>query len=451
MTVADPNEAWVFHICADDTMASAVWVAQRVPDDHISVVANQFVIREVLQNNDDFLYSSNLWSVAQNMNFWDPSQGNLDFLKTYGVQRLHPMYATLRVWRVFTLAAPSLKLSPLTNAWADDYPFSVKVDAPLELADVMAMMRDHYEGTEYSTTEGKAGGPYGDPNRWDLGDAPNITNEEEMPGTFYRTISIFRTSYSTISVARKFVPDLLGVVWLSQYAPSTASYTPLYVAATKLPEPFIRGAMQQYDTVSAWWNFCAAGNFATRFYYFTVGAIKNLQQEIQVQLDTATSTLESRVLLMTEAAVTAGVVTADGSMTVNSATDKDGWVTEAIDLITECTDKSGKMVSDSWRDFLPLLFATYRDGQIFTLNGTAIHRKSMFYPKWWLDMTGYFKIGGNPDGIYFSPQPAGYVPADTQSLLSAPALMAAVAVTIFGFAAGRYSSVVGRRQQYMPI
>lgn len=37
LTVIDPKEAWVFHITSDDTGKSAVWVAQRVPDNHVSV------------------------------------------------------------------------------------------------------------------------------------------------------------------------------------------------------------------------------------------------------------------------------------------------------------------------------------------------------------------------------------------------------------------------------
>lgn len=44
LTVIDPNEAWVFHVCADDTGTSAVWVAQRVPEGHVSISLPSFLL-----------------------------------------------------------------------------------------------------------------------------------------------------------------------------------------------------------------------------------------------------------------------------------------------------------------------------------------------------------------------------------------------------------------------
>lgn len=38
LTVIDKTEAWVFHVTADDSGTSAVWVAQRVPADHVSAL-----------------------------------------------------------------------------------------------------------------------------------------------------------------------------------------------------------------------------------------------------------------------------------------------------------------------------------------------------------------------------------------------------------------------------
>lgn len=134
MTVVDREEAWMFHIIPDDTGASAVWVAQRVPDDHITIVANGFVIREVQKDSDDFMYSENLWDVAQRKGWWSESDGLLDFKATYGAIRSRPNYSNRRVWRILSLAAPSLNLPSEVDALGDGLPFSVKVRIVLTLA-----------------------------------------------------------------------------------------------------------------------------------------------------------------------------------------------------------------------------------------------------------------------------------------------------------------------------
>lgn len=152
LTVTDSKEAWVFHIIPDDTKASAIWVAQRVPDNNIAVVANQFIIRNVIPNHPDFLYSSNLWSVAKKLGWWSENDGLLNFLKVYAPARYHPNYSNRRVWRIFDLVAPALKLTPFTNSYADDYPFSVEVqaDKKLNIDTLKQFQMDHYEGKTHT-------------------------------------------------------------------------------------------------------------------------------------------------------------------------------------------------------------------------------------------------------------------------------------------------------------
>jgi dipeptidase len=174
----------------------------------VSAVANQFVIREIDPQSPDFLFSANIFDVAERNGFWSAADGKLlDFLTTYAPMRAHSPYATRRVWRVFNmgkwrfavcmvhlcilhtawhchfyptlifnapllyiwnklLVAPSIELPAFTDAYGNDYPFSVKADKPLHPTDIMKINRDHYEGTIFDLTKGLQAGPYGDPNRW---------------------------------------------------------------------------------------------------------------------------------------------------------------------------------------------------------------------------------------------------------------------------------------------
>ena len=106
LTVSDRTEAWIFHILPDPTGTSAIWAAQRIPDNHISIVANAFVIREIQEcyqgtgggkvygefgsteewitvydGTCDWMYSSNMHTIAEELGWWSRSSGPLHFLK----------------------------------------------------------------------------------------------------------------------------------------------------------------------------------------------------------------------------------------------------------------------------------------------------------------------------------------------------------------------------------
>lgn len=250
----------------DDTGSSAIWVAQRVPDDHIAVVANQFVIGEVdMSDKTNFLGSDNIHEIAIRNKLWDPKSGNpFNFQMTYGTDRHAQGFGcTRRVWRVMTLAAPSLL--PIFSAYTDGkgtfgfgkdgkqpYPFSVKPDKPLSVRDIMRMNRDQYEGSDFDMTKGLDAGPFGDSMRYppsskvrDPENGISIPENAESLG-FGRPISLWRTAYATVTQSRKFLPDLVGAVtWIAPYAPHHSTFVPVYASAKSAPSSLNTGAGTQ--------------------------------------------------------------------------------------------------------------------------------------------------------------------------------------------------------------
>ena len=83
LCIADPNEAWVmevFSVGNDWTPESgkpgAIWAAQRVPDDHIAVVPNWSIIKEIdLSKPDYYMASENYMQVAIDHGWYDPESG----------------------------------------------------------------------------------------------------------------------------------------------------------------------------------------------------------------------------------------------------------------------------------------------------------------------------------------------------------------------------------------
>ena len=152
LTIADPDEVWLMEIVGpgeDET--GAVWAAQRVPDDHVCVVANSARIGEIdVAKPDVFMASDNVIEVAEKMRFWDPDSGQpFRFYEAYNPTGRTSFAATRREWRVLDLLAPSLQL----NANSDVFPFSVKPEQLVGPEKIMEIFRDTFEGTDYDVVK----------------------------------------------------------------------------------------------------------------------------------------------------------------------------------------------------------------------------------------------------------------------------------------------------------
>ncbi|RHY44739.1 hypothetical protein DYB30_013180 [Aphanomyces astaci] len=282
LTVTDTKEGWVFHILPDDSGASAVWVAQRVPDTHIVAIGNQFIIHHVnLTDSDNFLGSSNLYDVAKRNNFWD-GQSDFDFTVAYARRRPGESfyYSTRRQWRVYTLANPRLDLSPYTDAFGTTYPFSVETAGLLDASDLIRFQRDHYENTTFDLTQGPQSGPYGNPDRYSVGENSFAPGTQGKGGFFERAISLYRTTYSYVTVANPNNSNL-GFLWFGPYAPHATSYVPIYAKVSSVPALTSKGSLLRFDFNASFWINALIGNYAGHFYKHAMPAVAAVQLAVE--------------------------------------------------------------------------------------------------------------------------------------------------------------------------
>jgi len=263
LTIADRKEVWQLEImgCGKEQIG-AVWAAQRVPDDQIGVCANGSRIREIDPDNPDyFMASENVFSLAEEMGWWDSKSGKpFEFCYVYNPEGRKSMASRRREWRVFDLVAPSLKLDPN----AENYPFSVKPDKPVSVQDIMAIFRDTFEATEFDMTKfivvedenGKmVKSPYANPFMdYDMMPLFKINGGWGKLGE--RCIARYYCTYVTVTQSRDWLPDPIGgLVWLGYDNPAMTAYAPLYCGISHLPDSFKVCGRPGFNRDCAWWAF----------------------------------------------------------------------------------------------------------------------------------------------------------------------------------------------------
>lgn len=252
LMVADPNEAWVFNILADPTGTKAIWAAIRVPDGHVTVLANMFTLREIdVTDTENCLASPNIYSVAEDRGWWRPGQP-FDFTRIYSNgEYSNKYYSGRRMWRGLMLAAPSLNLSPEYSDLRYDraWPWSVKPDKLITLDDVKSWYRDWFAGTEFDLTKGLAAGFGGTPDRFETGSA--------VKGAWERSFALYRTGVVKIQHLQHAAPGrpqgVAGVAWVAGGPAHYAPFVPIPSGVDRSLEPLYHDPAWAYSKKSMNW------------------------------------------------------------------------------------------------------------------------------------------------------------------------------------------------------
>jgi dipeptidase len=139
-SICDPNEGWVF--CA---IKGRHWVARRVPDDHVAVIANSYTVREIdLTDTLNFLAAEDLVDYAISRGWYDPAKDSaFDFAKVYADSTAaSASYNVCRQWSGLRYI-----VDDTVHADWGNLPFSLKADRTMSVLDVMEILRHHYENT----------------------------------------------------------------------------------------------------------------------------------------------------------------------------------------------------------------------------------------------------------------------------------------------------------------
>jgi len=242
--VSDPGEAWCFEIVGEST----IWVAQRIPDDHVCPHANRMRIGVVdPTDKKNFMMSPNLIRNAIDRGFYDPEKdGPFHFAKIYSGNQSRGN--KIREWRMFSLLCPS-------KEWEIDqeFPFSVKPDKKISAEWwINNVWRDHLEGTPYDRTEEMAAGPFNCPGRFRI---RGVRSE--------RSICTEGSGYTWVSQARSQLPDCIGgLFWFGLDCPRSTCYVPFYVGISHTPESWRKGDFVAFDPESPRWYFQAIDIFS---------------------------------------------------------------------------------------------------------------------------------------------------------------------------------------------
>jgi dipeptidase len=208
MMVCDSAEGWLVAM-----VNGKHWVARRVPDGEVAAIANTYTIREInLADRKNFLGSTDIIEYAVRRGWYDPAKGPFSFDAAYADPRTRESIGnTHRQWS----ALRRLAASPVPQPEEARLPFSVKPKKPLEVRDIAAALRDHYENTSY------------EPDGYDIKPA-HKRHTSTVCGPYTNSSSVFQ-------LRTRMPADIGALWWLALRQPCSSPYIPFYLGTNACP------------------------------------------------------------------------------------------------------------------------------------------------------------------------------------------------------------------------
>jgi dipeptidase len=389
LSVSDKDEVWIMEIIGKGPgNKGAVWVALRIPDGYISAHANHPRITTFPYNDpENCLYAKDVVDFAREKGWFNGKDKDFSFSDTYApVDFEAARFCESRVWSFFRKVNSSMDQYldyVLGENLTHRMPLWIKPDRKISVQDMMAFMRDHFEGTPLDMTQDVGAGPYHLPYRW----RPLTWEVDSQKYCNERAAATQQTGFSFVTESRNWLPDWIGgIFWFGVDDAATTVYTPMYCGITKVPECYAvgNGDMLTYSPTSAFWTFNLVANFCYLRYDVMSKDVIKVQQQLENKFFQNKPALDNAALELYK-------------------TDKEA----ARNFLTDYSISMGNYTFNNWKKLSEYLLVKYIDGNIkkeengkFVTNGYSnipVMPLQTGYPEWWYEIivekTGdHFKV-----------------------------------------------------------
>jgi dipeptidase len=321
LCIADTEEAWVLEVFSvgldwdpESGKPGAIWAAQRVPDDHITMVPNWSIIKEIdLAKPDEFMASENYMQVAIEHGWYDPKSGK-PFIWQEAYAPIPREWAINRFWLFFSTFAPHFKEWPnkkLTTPYSGYnayhqyleslayYPFSVKPEKKLSVQDVIAFQRSVFEGTIYDMTadtdwmvpDGRGGmklSPLATP-------FPTRDMRELLDITWRRMVS--RGGYGMVAQLRGWLPAPIGgVYWFYLDNQHVSTYAPIYAGVQEISHLYKTYDPDKFSEDSARWAIDFVDNLLYLKWQEAIKDLRSVRDPLEASFFKEQSSIDAKAL-----------------------------------------------------------------------------------------------------------------------------------------------------------